>query len=110
MLIAFWSQTGGRDLLKKRCLVLDLLQVRKVRRSGKVIEKAMPTKNKIGLQIEALAIQGLILEFWVLLENVAFLDEFSVGQQSATNLKISISHPTNVTRSNHFSTSFSIFA
>ena len=43
---------------------LYMLQVMKVRRSGKVMEKAMPKVINIDLTIEALAVQRLNFEFW----------------------------------------------
>ena len=50
------------------------------------MEKGMPQVINIGQQIEALAIQGLIFEFWGGFEKYCFSNEFSVGPKSTQNV------------------------
>ena len=61
----------------------------KVRRSGTVVEKAMPI-IKIGIKIEALAVQGLIFDFVGGFETCLVFDEFLVGQKTTNNFNFSI--------------------
>ena len=63
LVIDFGFQNQGPDMIQKGRLTLDMLQIMKVGRSGKVMEKGMPNVIKICQQIEALAVQGLIFEF-----------------------------------------------
>ena len=90
LLIDFWSQAGGPDMEQKLYWALNLLQVRKVGRSGKMIENTIPKVIKLDLKIEALPVQGLIFEFLDGFGKCWFFDEFSVGPKSIKNLKFAI--------------------
>ena len=64
-----------------------MLQIMKVGRSGKVMEKGMPNVSNLGVTIEALAVQGMFFEFWGGFANVHLFDELSVGPTPTNNLK-----------------------
>ena len=64
LLIDFWYQNGGPDIVKKTVSHYNCRKLGDLRDQEKVIESTIPKGITIDLQIEPWALQGLIFEFF----------------------------------------------